>query len=85
MKYIKYETILEINWNDHQCYTGWAENTIIENKILNRGKGTECKIAGYYGGEDKDSIVIIQTINENTVDNCFQILKSCIIKIKVVK
>jgi hypothetical protein len=85
MKYKKHETILEIEWEDHQGWTGWRSKEEIED-ITNRSKGI--LIANTYGtycGENKFSIFICQTMTKESGNNIMQILKRDINKIRILK
>lgn len=85
MKYKKFETRLEVTWNDHQNYTGWRDKNEITEKILNNPESLKVKTIGYYSGEDERSILISQSIDEQNISNNLQILKCDILTIREIK
>lgn len=94
-KYKKYETILKINWSDSVMHrsVGWTNKSVIEkiikgNDDINNLGATAYKrheSAGYYVGENEDSIFVCLSQSVFQVQEALQIPKEVIKKIKVLK
>ena len=74
----KYDRV-EVSWNDHYgTNPGWSPN----NAVLEE-KAFKCASMGYFMGEDKDHMFIVQTLNDQDEHiHLMGILKPAITKVQ---
>ena len=74
----KYDRV-EVSWNDHYGTNhGWSSNENLEQL-----KTFKCVTLGYYMGEDKDHLFVVQTLNDQDEHiNLMGILKPAITKVQ---
>lgn len=85
MKYIKYETKLEINWIDSGYWFGWHDKEDIKRDIETDNFYEDCKSVGYYAGENKRLIFLC--LSQSEVNGCdvMYIPKVAINNIRIIK
>ena len=90
MKYKKLKKFdkIEVEWMDSVHDSGWCK----DDSYINDEKDVDFKTTGYYLGETKRTIQIIQSMgkgvdnkNRHSVDAMMQIPKRCILKIRKLK
>ena len=80
MDLIHHKGVWEIYWTDHYSLNGW--NSFSAYKESAEHGGVPCKSVGYLVFEDKKSITLIQSINENELADSMTIIKSLIVSKK---
>jgi hypothetical protein len=85
MKWIKYKTILKINWMDSSYRAGWLPKEDIEDDIITGQFACDCVSVGFYVGENKRSIIITQNLGDFNISETMQIPKKCITGIRIMK